>query len=238
MVNYSEPYFFILSLIYTASMCYRNIFFHSVEVFKVSKKCSNDFSLNKRLFIGRELQKDISQLLLNFRCHKFLFSLVIKHQHISSFKQAYYIFLQWTSNGFWISSTYRVKSSPHLALWTLVQITQVEGDSCFAKFYLCWRYFCRNINSVRNKTTPASDHSTFREVAIIPSFPANFSSSHLSVMFFTKHLIKRLRITRLCWHRTPSQQIFHIQKKNKQHSPLLEVLRVVSDCSVSIINFL
>lgn len=108
-------------------------------VFDASSKTSNGVSLNDVLLTGRKLQTDICDIILNFRSHPIVFSCDIKQMYrqiqVHPDDQRFQLIL-WRNNPSQDISvyklttvTYGMNSSPYLAIKTLSQLAEDEGDS-------------------------------------------------------------------------------------------------------------
>lgn len=105
-------------------------------VFNASAKINNNISLNDTLLVGPKLQKDIVQILLNFRLHNIVLHADIKKMYrqilITADHQDYQrILWRFDSSGpileFKLCTvTYGVSSAPYLALRTLLRLAEDE----------------------------------------------------------------------------------------------------------------
>lgn len=108
-------------------------------VFNASAKINNNLSLNDTLLVGPKLQKDIVQILLNFRLHNVVLTADIKKMYrqilIAPKHQDYQrIFWRFKPSDpiaeFKLCTvTYGVSSSPYLALRTLLQLAEEEKNN-------------------------------------------------------------------------------------------------------------
>lgn len=108
-------------------------------VFNASAKSNNNSSLNDTLLVGPKLQKDIVQILLNFRLHKVVLLADIKKMYrqilIAPDHQDYQRILWRFNSSSPISEfklrtvTYGVSSAPYLALRTLLRLAEDEKQN-------------------------------------------------------------------------------------------------------------
>lgn len=108
-------------------------------VFNASTKTNDDVSLNDTLLIGPKLQKEIFQILLNFRLHNIVLTAHIKKMYRQILISPAYQDFQRIFWRFDINSpvsefrlrtvTYGVSSAPYLALRTLLFLAEKERDN-------------------------------------------------------------------------------------------------------------
>ncbi|XP_054259795.1 uncharacterized protein LOC128984491 [Macrosteles quadrilineatus] len=108
-------------------------------VFDGSSKTNNGVSLNDILMPGPKLQNDISDVLLYFRCHKFVFTCDIRQMYrqiLVAEDDKKYQLIFWRSNpdeSLQVlklnTVTYGLNCSPFIAIRTLQQLVKDEGHS-------------------------------------------------------------------------------------------------------------
>ncbi|XP_054257437.1 uncharacterized protein LOC128982503 [Macrosteles quadrilineatus] len=108
-------------------------------VFNGSSKTNNGVSLNDILMPGPKLQNDISDVLLYFRCHKFVFTCDIRQMYrqiLVAEDDKKYQLIFWRSNpdeSLQVlklnTVTYGLNCSPFIAIRTLQQLVKDEGHS-------------------------------------------------------------------------------------------------------------
>ncbi|XP_054287857.1 uncharacterized protein LOC129003585 [Macrosteles quadrilineatus] len=108
-------------------------------VFDGSSKTNNGVSLNDILMSGPKLQNDISDVLLYFRCHKFVFTCDIRQMYrqiLVAEDDKKYQLIFWRSNpdeSLQVlklnTVTYGLNCSPFIAIRTLQQLVKDEGHS-------------------------------------------------------------------------------------------------------------
>ncbi|XP_031350460.1 uncharacterized protein LOC116176128 [Photinus pyralis] len=107
-------------------------------VFDASAKASNQQSLNDTLLVGPKLQKDIVQLLLQFRTHPFVFTCDVRQMYrqiLIRFEDRKYQLIRWRFSPedpiatYQLNTiTYGVSSAPYLAIRTLLELADIGAD--------------------------------------------------------------------------------------------------------------